>query len=184
MGIYFLRHGQTEANVSEQYSGLTNTNLTEFGRKQAEDAGKQLKDKDIKIIYTSQLQRTIDTADIVAEQLGNNPKRIVSEMLNERNFGIFEGMYYNEVHSRFGVSFDSVIRDVNYRPVNGERLLDVYARVVMYHNNELSYYSEIKDNILIVSHYAPIACLLTHHNKYDTNMIPTFSIDNCQVFNI
>lgn len=180
MGIFLLRHGETEANLDGKYSGITNTNLTEFGRKQAEDVGLQLKNSNITKVYTSVLNRAIDTADIIVEQFKNKPERIITDILNERNFGIFENLYYNEVEQKLKVPFDDVVRNIEYRPTNGERILDVYARVINFYKT----LEDSKDNILIVSHYAPVACILTYHHKYDVKMITSFDINNCQIFNI
>ena len=69
--IYIVRHGQSMANIEHKYQGQSyDTDLTELGRTQALDVGNKLQIRDIKIIYSSPLKRTQQTADIIATQLG------------------------------------------------------------------------------------------------------------------
>src|SRR5579875_152589 len=91
--IYFVRHGQSESNVSEVLSGSGNDiHLTKVGREQAKEAGKKLQDKQIQLVVCSPLIRTVDTATIIAEQIGYNPEKIVrNPLLIERSYGIYDG---------------------------------------------------------------------------------------------
>ena len=182
MRILLTRHGQTEANVDGRYSGITDTKLTEYGRQQAAILADEIKLLNVNRIITSNLGRTIETADVIVENLGYDVIRETNDALNERNFGIYENLYYSEVETKFGITFDQVIRDVNFRPPSGERLIDVYTRVVQYYNNVLKNLKD--DTILIVAHYAPVACLLTNYNKKDVRTIPTNEVNNCQLFRI
>ncbi len=76
--IYFVRHGETEANVAKILAGGEyESPLTENGKSQAQKAGKKLKHKDIDVIVCSPMERTIDTATIIAKEIGINPKDII-----------------------------------------------------------------------------------------------------------
>lgn len=91
--IYFVRHGESEANVSGGLIGVgVDSRLTELGRRQSEQAGQRLKDKDIQLIVCSPKIRALDTANIIAAQIGYDPAKIIqSEMFGERKYGIYEG---------------------------------------------------------------------------------------------
>lgn len=76
--IYFVRHGETEANVANIIAGGEyESPLTENGKSQAKKAGKKLKQKNIDAIVCSPMERTIDTATIIAKEIGINPKDII-----------------------------------------------------------------------------------------------------------
>lgn len=89
--IYFVRHGESEANVKKIASGSEfDVAITDKGRMQAKQAGEELKSKNIQLIISSPLSRAIETATIIAETIGYNPKKILtSPYFVERNFGIY-----------------------------------------------------------------------------------------------
>ncbi len=87
-----MRHGQTVMNVSGHYAGITETPLTDEGRAQAKKAGKAAKGLGIDLIVASPLGRTLETARIVAKEIGYKPSQIRSSpLLIERFFGEMEG---------------------------------------------------------------------------------------------
>ena len=87
--FFFLRHGETEANLRRVVAGSRDVPLTKIGHEQARAAAAALKSCGITAIYSSALQRARDTADYVARELGL-PVRVVLE-LSERNWGVLEG---------------------------------------------------------------------------------------------
>lgn len=87
--FYFLRHGETELNARGLIAGSTDTVLTALGRRQAVEAAALLADEPITAIYSSALQRTRDTAAVIAERL-ELPVTAIAE-LDERNWGVLEG---------------------------------------------------------------------------------------------
>ncbi len=91
--IYYVRHGESEGNVQGIVSGGEHDALlTDEGRKQASRAGRDLKDKKIDLIVCSPMQRTVDTAQLIAKELGINPKDIlVNEDFRERMMGVYSG---------------------------------------------------------------------------------------------
>lgn len=90
--LYFMRHGLTEMNVAGKWSGRTETSLTQEGRDQAELAGKAAKSLSIDAIVCSTMGRAIETAEIVAKEIGYPLDQIhKSSLLIERDFGSFEG---------------------------------------------------------------------------------------------
>ena len=90
--LYFIRHGQTHMNVSGYWSGTTETQLTEEGKKQAKAAGKAARKLDIDLIVSSPMHRTKETATIIAKEIGYDPTKIeYNSLLIERHFGELEG---------------------------------------------------------------------------------------------
>lgn len=90
--LYFMRHGLTEMNAAGIWSGRTETALTQEGKDQAKRAGKAAKALSIDAIACSTMGRAIETAEIVAKEIGYPIDNIhKSSLLIERNFGSLEG---------------------------------------------------------------------------------------------
>lgn len=90
--LYFMRHGLTEMNVAGLWSGRTETQLTAEGRKQAKRAGQAAKNLGIDAIVCSTMGRAVETAEIVAKEIGYPVENIhKSSLLIERHFGELEG---------------------------------------------------------------------------------------------
>jgi uncharacterized phosphatase len=96
--IYFVRHGESEANVQSIRSGsLNDIPLTKKGFDQARKSGETLKDKNIDLIISSGMIRAHDTASIIAEVIGYDPNKIIKEpQFVERSFGIYDGKANDE----------------------------------------------------------------------------------------
>lgn len=93
--IYFMRHGLTEMNVAGLWSGSTETALTDTGKQQAKKAGQAAKKLGIETIASSTMGRALETARIVAKEIGYAPSDIhTSSLLMERHFGVLEGTPY------------------------------------------------------------------------------------------
>jgi len=92
--LFYVRHGETQMNVSGLLSGSTETPLTEKGKVQAKEAGKELKHKlpHIDLIVCSPYERTFETAQLIAEEIGYPIQKIQkNDMFIERTFGVLEG---------------------------------------------------------------------------------------------
>jgi broad specificity phosphatase PhoE len=93
--LYFMRHGLTEMNAAGKWSGSTETILTKEGREQAIHAGKAAKGLGIDTIVCSTMVRAVETAEIVAKEIGYPLDKIhKSSLLIERHFGELEGQPY------------------------------------------------------------------------------------------
>jgi len=99
--IYYVRHGQSEDNVAGVASGSErDAALTDEGRAQARAAGKQLQDKPIDLIICSPMKRTVETAELIAKQLGYDKSHIVKrDEFVERFMGEYSGKPHEEYRS-------------------------------------------------------------------------------------
>lgn len=96
--LYFVRHGESELNLQRIYAGQTDTPLTDRGRSQAKIAGDQAKAIDIDLIISSPLSRALETAQIIAKEIGYPVERIATNPLFiERSLGSLEGHPWDEV---------------------------------------------------------------------------------------
>lgn len=105
MRLILLRHGESEWNLENRFTGWTDVNLTPLGEREAEFAGKALSKNNFKIItvYTSLLKRAIDTAKIVSNFIDFPIHKIIYEWrLNERHYGALQGLNKSETAARYG----------------------------------------------------------------------------------
>lgn len=95
--LYFMRHGLSVMNKQGIFSGRNDTPLDIEGIKQCHDAAKALEDLDIDCIVSSPMKRAIDSAKIIADEIGfSKQKIVVSDLLVERSFGPLEGTEYTQ----------------------------------------------------------------------------------------
>ena len=103
--LVLLRHGQSQWNLENRFTGWKDVPLTSNGIQEAKFSGNQLVKNNIKIdtIYSSLLERAIHTADIVAGIIGFNTKSIkYNWRLNERHYGALQGLNKSETAAKFG----------------------------------------------------------------------------------
>lgn len=114
MTFYFMRHGETYLNHYERMQGWSNAPLTKEGEEEVRRSGQGLFDINFNAVYTSDLTRTIDTANLVLSENKNGDDLVIEVMPEFREvfFGSFEGMGIDEVNEIVAKSqgFDSVER--------------------------------------------------------------------------
>jgi len=172
--ILIVRHGETTQNSSLRYWGKTDVALSEEGIRQAERLGDRLAGEKIDFVFSSELQRAVKTASIIAEK--HSREVIQVPELNEIDFGDIEGMVYKDVTSQYpGVAcmWQSCDPDLQYP--NGESLPDMGKRVAVF-KQKLSKYSK-DDNVLIVAHSGIIRTLICHLLELDQSSRWKFRIE-------
>jgi probable phosphoglycerate mutase len=117
--LIVIRHGETLWNRDRRMQGTTDTPLSDVGRIQAQALGRRLAKHGFSALYSSDLSRARDTAQAIAEHTGRDV--VVDPRLQERRFGIFEGLLAEEIKSRYPeehARFAS--RDQDYEVPGGE----------------------------------------------------------------
>ena len=161
--ILLIRHGQSEWNKLNLFTGFKNIELSEQGIEEANKAGQNFKNLDIKfnIVFTSELKRAQETAKIILQNLDqwdflNNEGKIISNInLNERDYGDLTGLNKKETAEKFGEEqVHKWRRGYSDQPPNGESLEDVVRRVTKYFEEVIkpAIQSNENDNILIAAH--------------------------------
>ena len=100
MRIILIRHGSTIWNEEGKYQGTIDVPLSDRGRQEAEMVAERLREEKIKAIYSSNLGRARETAEIIARPHGL-PVQVIDE-LGEINFGDWEGLTAQEIKDKFG----------------------------------------------------------------------------------
>jgi uncharacterized phosphatase len=96
--LYFIRHGLSEMNKSGHFAGTIDTPLAAEGRAQAKAAGEKAKNLSIDLIISSPLGRALETAKIIAEEIGYPISKIIaSDLIIERHWGDLEGTPHIQV---------------------------------------------------------------------------------------
>jgi broad specificity phosphatase PhoE/predicted kinase len=157
--LYLLRHGETYFNLENRIGG--NSRLTENGIEQARALGTYFSKKDIPIIFTSGMRRTIQTAEPIAAKQ-KKCTIIPLDEFNEINSGICECMSYDEIRNTMPEVYKTRKKDkYNYVYPEGEGYVTMKERINRGLNKVL-YLSDISKNIIIVGHRAANRMILSH----------------------
>ena len=160
--LYIVRHGETEWNVIKRFQGQLNTPLTEKGMEKLRKTGKKLKNILFDQVYTSELERTVNSAEIILnENRGYKNKKMELKKLaelNEVHFGVWQGLKYEEVFLKYPEEANNYFYNVkNYKAENvkaenvkAENLKGALERFLRGINKILS--SHKSGNILVVTH--------------------------------
>ncbi len=166
--LYLIRHGETEGGQLNRYKGHIDVPLSDNGIRQMERLSKyivQNRSKSFKMVqsssnlnnveplnnieqlklnavYCSDLSRALKSAEIIAKPHKLRP--IVMPELRERNFGIWEGMTFNEIKEKYTQEFDAwVSNPLKFSPMQGESTIEVRDRVLNALNKILDNHSNI-----------------------------------------
>ena len=180
--ILLIRHGQSEWNKLNLFTGFKNIELSEQGIAEANKAGQNFKNLNIKfdIVFTSELKRAQETAKIILKNLDQwdhlyGEGKIISDTkLNERDYGDLTGLNKKETADKFGEEqVHKWRRGYSDQPPNGESLEDVVRRVKIYFEESINpaIQSADNNNILIAAHGNSLRALLIVMNIYDSSNI-------------
>lgn len=135
--LVLVRHGQSEWNLKNLFTGWRDPDLTELGVEEAKRAGKALKAKKIRpdVAFTSVLQRAQKTNALILDELGQpRLKTIRDQALNERDYGDLSGLNKDDARKKWGEDQVHVWRrSYDVPPPGGESLKDTGARVWPYY---------------------------------------------------
>ena len=124
--LLLIRHGQTDWNTAGKWQGHTDIPLNEAGIVQSRLLAERLSSWPISAIYSSDLQRAAQTAEIIASRLELVP--VLASALRERHGGVFQGLTAAEMHNRFPEDLRSIQEDGG-APPGGESNLEVAQRI-------------------------------------------------------
>ncbi|GBE37852.1 MAG TPA: histidine phosphatase family protein [Nitrospirae bacterium] len=175
--LYLIRHGETEGADAKRYKGHIDVPLSQNGVRQMQRLSKYIhkliahssQSTELNAVYTSDLSRAVKSAEIIAKPHGLKP--VVIKDLKERNFGIWEGMSFDEIKHKYSEEFDAwTDNPLKFSPMRGESTVEVKDRAIAALGKILSkhnYQSTDKnspgsENIAIVSHGGINRIVLCH----------------------
>ncbi|MDY6172728.1 MAG: 2,3-diphosphoglycerate-dependent phosphoglycerate mutase [Fusobacterium necrophorum] len=200
MKLVLVRHGQSEWNLQNRFTGWVDVDLSEMGIREAKDAGKALLSQKINfdLCFTSYQKRAIKTLQYILEELDMLYLPVLKTWkLNERHYGALQGLNKAETAKKYGEeqvhiwrrSFDiqppamdkederSARKDPKYKELKdseiplAESLKDTIARVLPYWNENISPEIRKGKNILIVAHGNSLRALVKHLLKISDEKI-------------
>jgi len=157
--IIFLRHAQAKNNVERILAGRTEGfPLTQAGLQQAEKIAKFLKPLEISTIYSSPIERAMNTAKIAAKNLNLEVK--TDPRLTEIEMGMFSGMFYEDMFTKYGNVFLKFYQD---NPIIEENGVETFSNVKKRVLDIVNYCSKEHkgQNVLLVTHMDPIKAMLS-----------------------
>lgn len=163
--LVLVRHGQSEWNAKNLFTGWKDPALTEKGTAEAIRAGKHLKSLGLSfdVMYTSALVRAQLTGKIMLDELGQSDlETIEDKALNERDYGELTGLNKDEARENFGIEQVQVWRrSYDIPPPGGESLKDTFNRVIPYFENKIQPLMKDK-NVLISAHGNSLRALVKY----------------------
>ena len=133
MNLILIRHGQSEWNALNQFTGWKDPDLTATGIQEAHNAGKIISSLEINfdLVFTSALIRAQNTAEIILKEISQPLPTIKDQALNERNYGDLAGLNKDDAKKRWGDEQVHIWRrSYDIPPPGGESLKDTGERVL------------------------------------------------------
>jgi 2,3-bisphosphoglycerate-dependent phosphoglycerate mutase len=139
--LVLVRHGQSEWNLKNLFTGWRDVDLTEQGVAEAKEAGRKLKSRGIvfDIAFTSALKRAQRTLDLALAEMGQSGIPITRDQaLNERDYGDLAGLNKDDARKKWGEEQVHIWRrSYDIAPPGGESLRDTLARTLPYYVQEI-----------------------------------------------
>ncbi len=154
--LVLVRHGQSEWNLKNLFTGWKDPDLTEQGVAEAKKAGELLKAENLKfdIAFTSVLNRAQRTLKLILEQLGQQDlETINNQALNERDYGDLTGLNKDDAREKWGEEQVHIWRrSYNIPPPGGESLKDTRERVMPYYEENIVAQLKAGKNVIVAAH--------------------------------
>jgi 2,3-bisphosphoglycerate-dependent phosphoglycerate mutase len=164
--LVLVRHGESEWNKKNLFTGWRDPDLTEKGVIEARWAGRVLRNENLRfdVAFTSTLKRAQNTLDIILDESRQPNVEIVRDKaLNERSYGDLSGLNKDEARDRWGEEQVKIWRrSYDIAPPNGESLKDTAERVVPYWRTTIWPRLQAGDTIIVAAHGNSLRALIMH----------------------
>ena len=180
--LILLRHGQSQWNLENRFTGWIDIGLTEKGKQEAYECGKLLKDIPIDFAFTSVLVRAIDT---LTEALRGADQELVPVIkdaaLNERMYGDLQGKNKAELAKEFGEAQVKIWRrSYDIAPPNGESLKDTADRSLPYFEKNILPLVKEGKNVLVSAHGNSLRAIVMELDKLTKEQVIELNIPNAE----
>jgi 2,3-bisphosphoglycerate-dependent phosphoglycerate mutase len=178
--LVLVRHGQSEWNARNLFTGWKNPDLTPVGVDEARRAGRELKKHDLlfSIGFTSALVRAQHTLSLIFEELGqSNVPTVRDRALNERHYGDLSGLNKDEARDRWGEEQVRLWRrSYDVPPPGGESLKDTVARVLPFYCQRILPPVMRGERVLVAAHGNSLRALAMVLDQLTPESVPTLEI--------
>jgi 2,3-bisphosphoglycerate-dependent phosphoglycerate mutase len=154
--LVLVRHGQSDWNLKNLFTGWEDPGLTDKGVDEAHAAGRNLKAEGLKfdVAFTSDLSRAQKTLDIILEELGQTDLPVTrNQALNERDYGDLTGLNKDDARAKWGEEKVHVWRrSYDVAPPGGESLRDTLARSLPYYMKAIQPHVLDGETVIVAAH--------------------------------
>jgi 2,3-bisphosphoglycerate-dependent phosphoglycerate mutase len=179
--LVLVRHGQSEWNLKNLFTGWRDVDLTEKGVAEAREAGRKLKAQGIKfdVAFTSSLKRAQRTLNLMLEELGQTSISVFKdEALNERDYGDLVGLNKDDARKKWGEEQVHIWRrSYDVAPPGGESLKDTLARTVPYYVTEILPRVLRGERVLVSAHGNSLRALVMVLDKHTPESITKLNLE-------
>ena len=179
--LVLVRHGQSEWNLKNLFTGWRDVDLSEQGVAEARSAGRKLKAQGFRfdIAFTSALLRAQRTLDIMLDELGQRDIPVLKDQaLNERDYGDLVGLNKDDARKRWGEEQVHIWRrSYDVAPPGGESLRDTAARVLPYYIQEILPRVLQGQRVLVSAHGNSLRALVMVLDHHTTESITKLNLD-------
>ena len=179
--LVLVRHGQSDWNLKNLFTGWRDVDLTEKGVAEAREAGRKLKAQGIKfdVAFTSVLKRAQRTLDLMLTELGQTTIPVFEDQaLNERDYGDLVGLNKDAARKKWGEEQVHIWRrSYDVAPPGGESLRDTAARVLPYYIREILPRVLRGDRVLVSAHGNSLRALVMVLDKHTPETITKLNLE-------
>jgi 2,3-bisphosphoglycerate-dependent phosphoglycerate mutase len=179
--LVLVRHGQSQWNLENRFTGWVDVPLTDQGRAEAKRAGELLKTAGLRFTkaYTSELQRAEDTLAIVLEVLGQTGLPTERDKaLNERHYGELQGLNKDETRAKFGKEQVHIWRrSYDIPPPGGESLKDTAARTLPYFESKILPDVCKGDTVIVAAHGNSLRSIVMRLDNLTREQVVDLNLD-------
>ncbi|MEP0707935.1 2,3-bisphosphoglycerate-dependent phosphoglycerate mutase [Parvibaculum sp.] len=178
--LVLVRHGQSEWNEKNLFTGWRDPGLTEQGKAEAKEAGETMKQAGLAfdVAYTSNLSRAQETNRIMLAELGQSDIEIVKdEALNERDYGDLSGLNKDDAREKWGEEQVHIWRrSYDVPPPGGESLKMTAERVLPYFEREILPRVLKGERVLVAAHGNSLRALVMQLDKLNQEQVIALNI--------
>jgi 2,3-bisphosphoglycerate-dependent phosphoglycerate mutase len=178
--LVLARHGQSDWNLKNLFTGWKDPGLTPLGVEEARTAGKRLKalGYNFDVAFTSALSRAQTTLELILEELGQTGlTTFADEALNERDYGDLSGLNKDDARARWGAEQVHIWRrSYDVAPPGGESLKDTVARVLPYYMREILPRVMRGQRVLVSAHGNSLRALVMVLDGLTPQTIPSLEL--------
>ena len=178
--LVLVRHGQSEWNLKNLFTGWKDPGLTELGVEEARTAGRRLRERGIRfdIAFTSVLSRAQETCRLLLEEIDQPNLEITRDQaLNERDYGDLSGLNKDDARARWGAEQVHLWRrSYDVQPPGGESLRDTVARVLPYYVQEVLPRVMRGERVLVAAHGNSLRALVMALDRLTPDTIPSMEL--------
>jgi 2,3-bisphosphoglycerate-dependent phosphoglycerate mutase len=180
--LVLVRHGQSQWNLENRFTGWVDVDITPKGAEEAVRAGRALKGVAFDVAFTSVLKRAQQTLDILLKESGQKDVPIErSQALNERHYGDLQGLNKAETAKKYGDEQVHVWRrSFDVKPPNGESLKDTAARTLPYFEEKIRPAAAAGKNVLVAAHGNSLRAIVMGLERLTPEQILKVEIGTCQ----